>query len=53
MTDPVEIRGRLEKQLNLVIDGGFCGTDLTTLVDLSGDEPKVLREGKGDPSPFL
>jgi tRNA threonylcarbamoyl adenosine modification protein (Sua5/YciO/YrdC/YwlC family) len=53
MTDPVEIRKRLEKQLDLVIDGGFCGTDSTTLVDLSGDEPKVLRAGKGDPSAFL
>lgn len=53
LTDPVEIRKRLEKQLDLVIDGGFCGTDPTTLVDLSGDEPKVLREGKGDPTLFL
>jgi tRNA threonylcarbamoyl adenosine modification protein (Sua5/YciO/YrdC/YwlC family) len=53
MTDPVEIRKRLEKQLDLVIDGGFCGTDSTTLVDLSGDEPKVLRLGKGDLSTFL
>lgn len=53
MTDPVEIRKRLEKQLDLVIDGGFCGTDSTTLVDLSGDEPKVLKKGKGDPSAFL
>ena len=53
MTDPVEIRKQLEKQLDLVIDGGFCGTDPTTLVDLSGDMPKVLRKGKGDPSPFL
>lgn len=53
MTDPQEIRRRLEKQIDLVIDGGFCGTEPTTLIDLSEDIPKVLRIGKGDPAPFL
>ena len=53
MRDPEEIRKRLETQIDLVIDGGFCGIEPTTLVDLSDDMPKVLREGKGDPTPFL
>jgi len=53
MTDPQEIRKRLEKEVDLVIDGGFCGTETTTLIDFSEDLPNILREGKGDTSPFL
>ncbi|MGA1843860.1 MAG: L-threonylcarbamoyladenylate synthase [bacterium] len=53
MRDPEEIRERLDRQVDLIIDGGFCGTEPTTLVDLSGEEVKVLREGKGIPFPFL
>lgn len=53
ITDPVEIRKHLEKQIDLVIDSGLCGTIPTTLIDLMGDAPNVLRRGKGDPSPFL
>jgi len=52
MTDPEEIRKQLEPQIDLVIDGGFCGIESTTLVDLSNNAPEVLREGKGDPAPF-
>ena len=52
MTDPEEIRSRLEKQVDLVIDGGHAGSEPTTMVDLTGDVPRVLREGKGDASPF-
>ena len=47
-----EIRERLENQVDLVIDGGSCGLTPTTVVDLSGEEPRVLRYGKGDPAPF-
>ncbi len=47
-----EIRERLENQVDLVIDGNGCGLTPTTVVDLSGDEPRVLRYGKGDASPF-
>jgi tRNA A37 threonylcarbamoyladenosine synthetase subunit TsaC/SUA5/YrdC len=42
----------LQKQLDLVIDGGYCGAEPTTVVDLTGDEPEVRRLGKGDPTPF-
>jgi tRNA threonylcarbamoyl adenosine modification protein (Sua5/YciO/YrdC/YwlC family) len=47
-----EIRERLEHDVDLVIDGNGCGLTPTTVVDLSGDEPRVLRYGKGDASPF-
>jgi len=52
MTDPYEIRSILEHQLDLVIDGGFCGFDPTTVIDIVDDEPKVIREGLGDISDF-
>jgi tRNA threonylcarbamoyl adenosine modification protein (Sua5/YciO/YrdC/YwlC family) len=45
--DPGQIRRRLEHQLDLVIDGGPCGDTPSTVVDLAGDEPVVLRAGKG------
>jgi len=53
MTDPAEIRKRLEKQVDLVIDGGAGGTIPTTLIDLTDDVPHVIREGKGDLTPFF
>ncbi|MCV6638254.1 L-threonylcarbamoyladenylate synthase [Candidatus Albibeggiatoa sp. nov. NOAA] len=47
-TDPDEIRHFLEKQVDLIIDGGHCGFEPTTVVDLMEGVPVVLREGKGD-----
>ena len=52
MTDPYEIRSILEHTLDLVIDGGFCGFEATSVVDLSADESVILREGCGDVSAF-
>ena len=52
MTDPYEIRSMLEHELDLVIDGGFCGFEATSVVDLSGESPEVIREGCGDVSVF-
>jgi len=52
MTDPYEIRSMLEHELDLVIDGGFCGFEPTTVVNMIDDVPVVVREGKGDPEPF-
>ena len=46
-TDPYDIRETLQHQLELVIDGGYCGMDPTTVVDLTEDEPVVTRQGCG------
>ena len=47
MSEAHEIRARLEHQLDLIIDAGHCGIEPTTVVDLTGDAPVVLREGAG------
>ncbi|HEY3643915.1 MAG TPA: L-threonylcarbamoyladenylate synthase [Gammaproteobacteria bacterium] len=52
LTDPEEMRARLEHEVELVMDGGPCGFEATTVVDLTGDEPRLLRTGRGDPKPF-
>lgn len=52
MTDPYDIRDNLEHFVELVIDGGYCGLEPTTVIDLTGDSPELLRQGKGDFSPF-
>jgi tRNA threonylcarbamoyl adenosine modification protein (Sua5/YciO/YrdC/YwlC family) len=52
LTEPWEIRDRLEHLVDLVIDGGACGLTPTTVVDLTTDIPAVLRYGKGDASDF-
>lgn len=52
MLDPYDIRETLEHEVDLVIDGGYCGLDPTTVIDLSGDEPVLIRRGVGDTEPF-
>ena len=52
LNDAVEIRERLERQVELVIDAGSCGLVPTTVIDLTGDAPLVTREGKGSVAPF-
>ncbi|MFK7829255.1 MAG: L-threonylcarbamoyladenylate synthase [Congregibacter sp.] len=52
LIDPYEIREMLEHEVDLVIDGGYCGMEATTVVDFVDDVPMVLRAGKGDPAPF-
>lgn len=53
LTDPYEIRQRLEKHVDLIIDGGFGSLMASTVIDLTGDEPELIRLGCGDPKPFL
>lgn len=52
LNDAGEIRERLEHQIELIMDAGSCGTDMTSVIDLTDTPPKVARLGKGDLSPF-
>ncbi|OGB21934.1 MAG: threonylcarbamoyl-AMP synthase [Burkholderiales bacterium RIFCSPLOWO2_02_FULL_57_36] len=52
LTDPNEIRDRIERQIELIIDGGACSLEPTTVIDISGEEPVLLRQGRGDKAPF-
>lgn len=52
LTQGWEIKERLDHQVDAVIDSGDCGIEPTTLIDLSQDEPEILRRGAGDPSRF-
>ncbi len=52
LTDPEEIRDRLERQVDLIVDGGACGIEPTSVLDLSAGEVAVVRKGKGDVSQF-
>lgn len=48
LNDAEEMRERLEKQVGLIMDAGSCGVTPSTVIDLSGDFPQVLRRGRGD-----
>jgi tRNA threonylcarbamoyl adenosine modification protein (Sua5/YciO/YrdC/YwlC family) len=48
LTDAKEIHERLKHEVDLVLDGGNCGLEATTVVDLAGDSPTVVRVGRGD-----
>lgn len=52
MTQGWEIKERLDHQLDAVLDAGDCGKEPTTVIDLSGPEPEILRRGAGDVSRF-
>ena len=47
-----DIRERLEKLVDLIIDGGACAMEPTTVIDLTGPEPVLVRQGRGDPATF-
>ncbi len=52
LNDAYDIRQRLEHQVDLVIDGGPCGIEPTTVVNLIGEVPAITRPGKGSVAPF-
>lgn len=52
LTDPDDVRELLERQVELVIDGGACGLEPTTVLDLTGEEPVLIRQGRGSAAPF-
>lgn len=52
LTDPYEMRELLDRQVDLLIDGGFCGLEPTTVVDMTAEPPAVSRVGKGNVSLF-
>ena len=52
LSDPRDIREKLEHELDLVIDGGSCGVEPSTVIDLTEQTARVLREGRGSLTPF-
>ncbi len=52
LNDPDDIRERLARQLELVIDGGACAMEPTTVIDLTADQPVLLRQGGGGAAAF-
>lgn len=52
LNDMEEIREKLDHDVDVILDGGPCGVDMTTVVDLTGDTPIVVRRGKGSVVPF-
>lgn len=52
LNDPEEIRDRLEKRIDLVVECGACGLEMTTIVDLTGPAPELVRAGRGALEPL-
>ncbi len=52
LTDPEQVRERLEKLVDLVIDGGACSLVPTTVIDMTSDAPELIRQGRGDAALF-
>jgi tRNA A37 threonylcarbamoyladenosine synthetase subunit TsaC/SUA5/YrdC len=52
LNDAEAIRDALEHQLDVILNGGACGIEPTTIVDLSQDVPILVRRGKGDAAVF-
>jgi tRNA threonylcarbamoyl adenosine modification protein (Sua5/YciO/YrdC/YwlC family) len=52
MTDGWQINEEIGHALDAVLDSGDCGTEPTTVIDFSGDEPEIIRYGAGDPAAF-
>jgi tRNA threonylcarbamoyl adenosine modification protein (Sua5/YciO/YrdC/YwlC family) len=48
LTDPYDIRQTLQSRVDAIVDGGYCGLEPTTVVDMTGDQPEMRRQGMGD-----
>ena len=53
LSDPEEIEGRMSHEVDWIIDGGPGQREPTTVLDLTDDAPRLIRQGLGDASPFL
>jgi tRNA A37 threonylcarbamoyladenosine synthetase subunit TsaC/SUA5/YrdC len=53
LTHGIEIQERLEHEVDAVLDGGDCGVEPTTVVDLSSSPPVIVRQGKGSVVPLI
>jgi tRNA threonylcarbamoyl adenosine modification protein (Sua5/YciO/YrdC/YwlC family) len=53
LIEPAVIYDLVGNRVDLVLDGDYCGREPTSMIDLTGEQPKVLRVGKGDVSPFV
>jgi tRNA threonylcarbamoyl adenosine modification protein (Sua5/YciO/YrdC/YwlC family) len=52
MTDVDEIMDKVGKQVDLVLDADYCGSEPTTVIEFIDDMPEIMRIGLGDPTPF-
>ncbi len=52
MNDMEDVRDRLQHEVDVVLDGGSCGVEMTTVIDLTGEIPTVIRRGKGSIAQF-
>jgi tRNA threonylcarbamoyl adenosine modification protein (Sua5/YciO/YrdC/YwlC family) len=52
LVDPYDMKLKIGKLVDLIVDGGVCGVEATTMIDLVDGIPVVIREGKGDSEPF-
>lgn len=52
LTEGWEIQDRLEDQIELILDAGHCGTEPTTIIDMTGAAPELVRAGRGPLAPF-
>jgi len=52
LNDPVEIRDRIDKRVDVILDAGPCSLEPSTVIDLTGETAEVIRRGRGDPRPL-
>jgi tRNA threonylcarbamoyl adenosine modification protein (Sua5/YciO/YrdC/YwlC family) len=48
LSDPHDIRETMQRYVDVIIDGGYCGVEPTTVIDMTDSNPKILRQGMGD-----